>query len=90
MNKKELVASVAQKKGISQKEAEIALDGVLESITEALCREESVVLIGFGSFSVKDRAARTGYNPKTSEKMLIPAKRVVRFKAGAKLELQKK
>jgi DNA-binding protein HU-beta len=85
MNKKELVAAVAQRKGISQKDAEIALDGVLETITEAVCRAESVVLIGFGSFSVKERAARTGYNPSTKEKMLYPAKRVVRFKAGANL-----
>ncbi|WP_333698465.1 HU family DNA-binding protein [Bacteroides congonensis] len=90
MNKKELVAAVAQKKGISLKEAEVALDGVLESITEALHREESVTLIGFGSFSVKKRAARTGYNPSVKEKVLIPAKRVVRFKAGAKLEIDKK
>lgn len=86
MNKKELIASVAQRKGISQKEAETALDGVLEAITEALHREESVVLIGFGSFSVKERAARVGYNPSTNEKMQLPARRVVKFKAGAKLE----
>ncbi|WP_303010792.1 HU family DNA-binding protein [uncultured Bacteroides sp.] len=87
MNKRELVASVAQKKGISQKEAEKVLDGVLESITEALCKKEPVVLIGFGSFSVKKRAARGGYNPRTKEKIVIPSKQVVRFRPGAKLEL---
>ena len=85
MNKKELAAVVAQKKGISLKDAEVALDGVLETIAEAVCRAESVVLVGFGSFSVKERAARTGYNPSTKEKMLVPARRVVKVKAGANL-----
>lgn len=87
MNKKELVASVAQKKGISLKEAEVALDGVLEAITDALHQGESVLLVGFGTFAVKERAARTVYNPVTKKKMQYPAKRVVRFKAGTKLEI---
>ena len=89
MNKKELIASVAKKKGLSQKEVELTLDGILESITQALWQEETVLLLGFGTFSVKKHAQRMGYNPSTKEKMLIPAKKVVKFRPGAKLEQKK-
>ena len=90
MNKKELVACVAAKTGKSLKEIEIALDGVVDSIIETVQKGEAVSLLGFGSFVVKDSKARMGYNPSTKAPIAIPAKRVVRFKAGARLVLRKK
>lgn len=90
MNKKELVASVAKKKNLSLKEVEDVLDGILETITKSLLREEAVMLLGFGTFSMRQHVERVGYNPSTKEKMLVPAKKVVKFKPGVKLELGKK
>lgn len=90
MNKKELVACVAAKTGKSLKEIEIALDGIVDSIIETVQKGEAVSLLGFGSFVIKDSKARMGYNPSTKAPISIPAKRVVRFKAGARLVLRKK
>lgn len=90
MNKKDLIVAAAQKAGISQRETEAVLDVILEVITETVQKEEPVMLLGFGSFTVQKRAARVGYNPSTKEKMQIPSKRAVKFKAGAKLELKQK
>ena len=85
MNKSELVSAVAQKSGLSKVEAKKALDGVLESIGEELKNDGRVVLVGFGTFSVTERSARKGINPRTKESIDIPAKKVVKFKAGSEL-----
>lgn len=82
MNKTELVASVATKAELSKKDAEAAVSAVIASITEALADGEKVSLVGFGTFEVKERAARTGLNPRTKEKIEIPASKSPAFKAG--------
>ncbi len=82
MNKTELVASVATKAEISKKDAEAAVSAVIASITEALADGEKVSLVGFGTFEVKERSARTGLNPRTKEKIEIPASKSPAFKAG--------
>lgn len=86
MNKNELIASVAEKAEISKKDAEAAVKAVTEAITEALAEGDKVALVGFGTFSVKERAARTGINPKTKETVEIPAAKVPAFKAGSALK----
>lgn len=86
MNKTELIAEVANKAGLSRKDAEKALDAVVETITEAVVKGDKVQLVGFGSFETKQREARTGRNPKTKETIEIPATRVPVFKAGKALK----
>ena len=86
MNKTELVAAIAEKTDLTKKDAELALTAVVESITEALEKGDKVQLIGFGSFEVKNRAARTGRNPKTKETIEIPASKYPVFKAGKALK----
>lgn len=86
MNKTELVASVAEKAELSKKDAEKAVSAVLESIEEALKAGDKVAVVGFGTFEVKERAARTGKNPRTGEAVKIPAARVPVFKAGKGLK----
>ena len=85
MNKSELVSAVAQKSGLSKVDSKKALDAVLESIGEELKNDGKVVLVGFGTFSVNERSARKGINPRTKEPIDIPAKKVVKFKAGTEL-----
>lgn len=85
MNKSELVKAIAEKAGISQVAGKAALEATLESIAGALKKGESVQLVGFGTFSVSERAARQGKNPRTGEVLQIPAKKVAKFKAGAGL-----
>ena len=85
MNKTELVKNIAEKAEISQAQAKSVLEATLESVKEALQAGDAVQLIGFGTFSVAERAARTGKNPRTGEKITIPAKKVAKFKAGAGL-----
>ncbi|MBC7342006.1 MAG: HU family DNA-binding protein [Clostridia bacterium] len=85
MNKMDLVGSVAEKANLTKKEADRVVSAVLESIEEALAAGDKVQLVGFGTFEVKDRAARTGRNPKTGEEIDIPATRVPVFKAGKAL-----
>ena len=85
MNKSELVSAVAQKSGLTKVDAKKALDGVLEAIGEELKNDGRVVLVGFGTFSVTERSARKGINPRTKEPIDIPAKKVVKFKAGSEL-----
>lgn len=82
MNKSELVSAVAEKAEISKKDAEKTVSAVIESIVEALKNDEKVSLVGFGSFEVRNRSARTGLNPQTKEKIQIPASRLPVFKAG--------
>ena len=86
MNKTELINAVAAKAEISKKDAEKALAAVLGSIEDALKAGDKVQLIGFGAFEVKERAARTGHNPKTGEAIEIAAAKMPSFKAGAALK----
>ncbi|ABC28992.1 MULTISPECIES: nucleoid-associated protein HU-beta [Hahella] len=86
MNKSELIDAVAASADISKAAAGRALDAVVESVTEALKKGEQVTLIGFGTFSVKERAARTGRNPQTGATIKIDAAKVPSFKAGKALK----
>ncbi|MBF0275687.1 MAG: HU family DNA-binding protein [Nitrospinae bacterium] len=86
MNKTDLVDRIAQEAGITKKQAKDAFEAVTGGITESLGKGESVTIIGFGTFSVKQRAARTGINPQTKAKMKIAAKKVPKFTAGAGLK----
>ena len=85
MNKFELVATIATSADITKAEAERALNGIMEAITDALSKGDKVALIGFGTFSTTKRAARDGRNPQTGKTMKIKAKTVAKFKAGSKL-----
>ena len=85
MNKTELVKKIAEKAEISQAQAKSVLEATLESVKEALQGGDSVQLIGFGTFRVSERAARTGKNPRTGEQIQIAAKKIAKFKAGAGL-----
>ncbi len=86
MNKTELINAVAAKAEISKKDADKAVAAVFAAVEEALVKGEKVQLIGFGTFEVKERAARTGHNPKTGEAIEIAAAKVPSFKAGAALK----
>ena len=87
MTKFELVSAVAEKVGISKKDSGIIIDEVVNVITETLAKGEKVQLVGFGSFEVRERAAREGRNPqKPNEKIMIPASKVPVFKAGRGLK----
>ena len=85
MNKTELAKSVAAKAEVSQAIAKEAVDAVLDSIQEALKGGDSVQLLGFGTFSVAERSARTAKNPRTGEAVKVPAKKVAKFKASSSL-----
>ena len=87
MNTTEFIDAVAAKAGLSKVDAKKALDAVLGSIAEAVKGGDKVALVGFGTFSVSERAARTGRNPQTGATIEIAAKKSVKFKAGAGLEL---
>ncbi len=86
MNKSQLVESVAKNSGLTIKDSEKAVDAYVAAVKEGLKGDGVVQLIGFGSFSVGERAARTGINPRTGEKIQIAASKTVKFKAGAKLK----
>lgn len=86
MNKAELVDVVASKAGLSKKDSEKAVNAVIEGIQEALARGEKVSLVGFGTFEVRERAARKGRNPRTGEEISIEATRVPVFRAGKMLK----
>ena len=86
MNKGELIDAVAGSAGLSRADATKAVDAVLDSVTGALQSGGSVSLVGFGTFSVKSRAARTGRNPRTGEPIQIAASKVPGFKAGKALK----
>ncbi|MBN9302641.1 MULTISPECIES: HU family DNA-binding protein [Dysgonomonas] len=85
MNKSELVDAVAAKSGLNKADAKKALEAVIESITQEVKKGEKVALVGFGTFSVSERAARKGINPQTKAIINIPAKKSAKFKAGAEL-----
>ena len=86
MNKAELIQAVVAKSGLSKKDAEVALAAVIDSVTEALKAGEKVAIVGFGTFAVKARAARTGKNPQTGEAIEIAACKVPAFAAGKALK----
>ncbi len=88
MNKAELVAEIQKALGdeTSKAAAERALDAVLEGVKKGIKKDKTVQLIGFGTFTVAKRAARTGINPQTKEKIKIKASKTVKFKAGAALK----
>ena len=86
MNKTELIDKIAESADISKASAARALDAALDSITTSLRQSDPVVLVGFGTFTVKDRAARTGRNPQTGAAIEIKAARVPGFKAGKALK----
>lgn len=86
MNKTELVNSIASKSGLNKKNSEAALNALLASVEETLGKGEKVVLVGFGTFEVRQRAARKGRNPQTKEEITIPASKAPVFKAGKGLK----
>lgn len=85
MNKAQLIDAIASEAGLTKADAKKALDGMISAVTGALKKGDRVALVGFGSFSVSKRSARTGRNPQTGKEITIPAKKVVKFKAGAEL-----
>jgi DNA-binding protein HU-beta len=85
MNKAQLIDAIAGKSGLTKADSKKALDATIEAVTEALKGGDRVALVGFGSFSVSERSARTGRNPQTGKEISIPAKKAVKFKAGADL-----
>lgn len=85
MNKAQLIDAMASEANLTKADAKKALDAFINSTTGALKKGDRVALVGFGSFSVSNRSARTGRNPKTGTEMKIPAKKVVKFKAGSEL-----
>lgn len=86
MTKAELITAVADKSQLTKKDSEKAVTAVIDAITEALVEGDKVSLVGFGTFEVKDRAARKGINPRTKEPMPIPASKLPAFKAGKALK----
>lgn len=86
MNKSELIEAIAASADIPKAAASRALDAMIESVTESLKKGDSVALVGFGTFAVKERAARTGRNPQTGQPIQISAAKVPSFKAGKALK----
>lgn len=82
MNKNELISAVAEKTGLSKKDSEKALNAALETITAKVAEGEKVQLIGFGTFELRERAEKQARNPRTGEKMTVPACKAPAFKAG--------
>jgi len=83
MNKAELVTNIAEKSGLTKKDAESALNAFMEAVQEALAKGEKVQLVGFGTFEVRDRKAREGRNPRNPEEVIqIPASKAPVFRAG--------
>ena len=82
MNKTELIAAVAEKAGLSKKDAGVAVDAFIDTIVAELKAGKKIQMVGFGTFEVKDRPERTGRNPQTKETIVIPASKAHAFKAG--------
>lgn len=85
MNKAQLIDAMAEKADLTKADAKKALDAFIEATTESLKKGDRVAVVGWGSWSVAERGARTGRNPQTGKEIKIPAKKVVKFKAGADL-----
>lgn len=90
MNKTEFINSVSAKAGLSKVDAKKAIDAFMETVSEELKNGGKVALLGFGSFSVTEKSARKGVNPKTKQPINIPARKSVKFKAGSELAEQVK
>ena len=86
MNKADLVAAIAERAGISKKDGEKALNAFTNIVSRELAKGGKIQLVGFGTFEVSERAARTGRNPQTGEEMQIPASKLPKFKAGKVLK----
>ncbi|MBO4282446.1 MAG: HU family DNA-binding protein [Bacteroidales bacterium] len=87
MNKAELVNAMAEKAGLTNAQAKKALDAMMSATVDTLKKGDKLTLVGFGTFSVADKAARKGRNPQTGKEIMIKAKKVVKFKAGAGMEM---
>lgn len=85
MNKSELVNAIAAEAGLSKASSKKALEATVNAITDAVKKGDKIALVGFGTFSVVKRAKRNGINPATKKAIVIPAKKVVKFKASANL-----
>ena len=85
MNKTELINAIAENAGLNKADAKKALDATISAISEALKKGDKIALVGFGTFSVNERPARTGINPRTKEQITIAAKTIAKCKAGAEL-----
>lgn len=85
MNKAELISAMAAESGLSKTDAKKALDAFISTVTHTLKSGDKISLVGFGTFAVSERAARTGINPSTKKAITIPAKKVAKFKPGAEL-----
>lgn len=85
MNKTELINAIAEKSGLSKADSKKALEGFIQTVTDEVKGGGKVALVGFGTFSVTQKAARKGINPRTKATIEIPAKKTVKFKAGADL-----
>ncbi len=86
MNKSELVSAIAEQSGLTKADSEKALNATTEAIKKALAEGENIQLIGFGTFSISERSARTGRNPQTGKEIQIAAKKVAKFKPGKALD----
>lgn len=86
MNKSELIGIVAEKMGVTKKEAEVATNAFVSTVLTALAEGCKIQLVGFGTFEVKERAARKGRNPQTGKEMILPGRKVPVFKAGKSLK----
>jgi DNA-binding protein HU-beta len=85
MNKTQLIDAIAEKAGLTKADSKKALEAFVATVGETLAAGDKLALIGFGTFSVTERSARTGRNPQTGKTITIPAKKTVKFKAGAEL-----
>lgn len=86
MNKAELISAIAAESGLNKADSKKALEAFVSTVTKSLKEGDKVVLVGFGTFSVSERGARTGINPATKAAINIPAKKIAKFKAGAELQ----
>ncbi|WP_321334354.1 HU family DNA-binding protein [uncultured Bacteroides sp.] len=85
MNKAELISAIATESGLNKADSKKALDAFISTVSKTLQSGDKVSLVGFGTFAVSERSARTGINPSTKAAIAIPAKKVAKFKAGAEL-----
>jgi DNA-binding protein HU-beta len=85
MNKAQLIEAIAGESGLTKADAKKALDGFIKVTGDALKKGDRIALVGFGSFAISERSARTGRNPQTGKEIQIPANKVVKFKAGSEL-----
>ena len=85
MNKGELIDAIAEESGLSKKDSKLALEALINATSETLKKGDKLALVGFGTFSVVGRAARTGKNPQTGKVIQIPAKKAIKFSVGSEL-----